>query len=63
MNTQLLDIVKNYTIVKVQNRVVSMPEVEAFISKAKEKNLNDFQIALQLKVLDGTKTISVASLL
>ncbi len=63
MNTQLLNIVKNYTIVKVQNRVVSMPEVEAFIAKAKEKNLNDFQIALQLKVLDGTKTISVASLL
>lgn len=63
MNTQLLNIVKNYTIVKVQNRVVSMPEVEAFIAKAKEKNLNDFQIALQLKVLDGTKTVSVASLL
>lgn len=40
-----------------------MPEVEAFIAKAKEKNLNDFQIALQLKVLDGTKTVSVASLL
>lgn len=63
MNTALLDIVKAYTIVKVQNRVVSLPEVEAFIEKAKAKNLNDFQIAMQLKVMDGTKTLSVASLI